>query len=967
MAVTVTLNGISYSIPDPGGEDWGQDLTDYFVAQASGLLQKAGGTFTLTAEVDFGATFGLKSAYYKSRATNPSTTGQVRLGNAESVSWRNAGNSADLALKVNASNLLEFNGTAIQPAGSYITALTGDVTATGPGSAAATLTATSNATLATLSALTSASSLASVGTITSGVWHGTAVDYAYLVLTGSVVNADISASAAIAYSKLNLAASIVNADISASAAIAYSKLNLALGIVNADVSASAAIALSKLAATTASRALVSDASGFVSPSAVTSTTLAFLDATSSVQTQLDAKVAKSTYTTKGDILVATAASTPARLAIGTDGQVPVADAAAASGLSWKTIQAGAKNYITYNNFENNATTGWSLCTVGAVDATTKAVSGALTVGTAASLSALATTSTNPLAGTYSLQTAAGSAWAQKEGFCSQTYTIDREDLAKPMSFRGYFEIPTGSSLVTASGTTTNSFAVWFYDVTNSAWVQPSGSFSMTQLTGVGVIQGSLQLPSTCTQFRLVIVAINAPTAGALTINWDDFSFGPVVTTVGTPITDWQAYIPASSAGFGVLSSSGLYWRKVGGNVEIRGSITVGTATAVEANIALPPGLTTTTDTNNNTVCGTYTRATSSTAHGGFIVKQNGVTYMLFGPNTAFSNTASIARNPDTGTNVASGEVITIECSIPILGWSSSVTMSSDSDTRVCAARAYNSSTAVGNGAVATIVYGTVDADSHGAYNSSTGEYTIPTSGWYEIDASAIFASASFSAAGTVQLSVYVGGSQKSEIGRFYVPATATYNLTVGGGDCIYLNAGQVVTIRINHGEATSRSLAGTSNRNYFSVRRVSGPAVVAASEKIRARYTSASGQTLAVGSTTIDFATKSFDTHGAVTTGASWKFTAPRADYFDVSACVLTSADTSTSGCDFYLYKNGSIYAAGRSDKSGTSSSRHADRFATSVYLLAGEYISVVYNNGTAGSLTLFNDSTYNYVDVRSG
>jgi hypothetical protein len=69
------------------------------------------------------------------------------------------------------------------------------------------------------------------------------------IVAGSLVNADISASAAIAYSKLNLASSIVNADVSASAAIAYSKLNLSGSIVDADVSASAAIAYSKLSLT----------------------------------------------------------------------------------------------------------------------------------------------------------------------------------------------------------------------------------------------------------------------------------------------------------------------------------------------------------------------------------------------------------------------------------------------------------------------------------------------------------------------------------------------------------------------------------------------------------------------------------------------------------------------------------------------------------------------------------------------
>lgn len=52
-----------------------------------------------------------------------------------------------------------------------------------------------------------------------------------------------------------------------------------------------AVPVNKLAALTASRALVSDSSGFLSASGVTAATLAFLDATSSVQTQLDAKQA----------------------------------------------------------------------------------------------------------------------------------------------------------------------------------------------------------------------------------------------------------------------------------------------------------------------------------------------------------------------------------------------------------------------------------------------------------------------------------------------------------------------------------------------------------------------------------------------------------------------------------------------------------------------------------------------------
>ncbi len=135
------------------------------------------------------------------------------------------------------------------------------------------------------------SKLALTGAIVNAdVNASAAIAYTKLALTGSVVNADIAAAAAIAYTKLALTASIVDADIAAAAAIAYSKLALTASIVDADIAAAAAIAVNKLAAVTASKALVSDASGFVSASAVTATELGYVaGVTSAIQTQLGAK------------------------------------------------------------------------------------------------------------------------------------------------------------------------------------------------------------------------------------------------------------------------------------------------------------------------------------------------------------------------------------------------------------------------------------------------------------------------------------------------------------------------------------------------------------------------------------------------------------------------------------------------------------------------------------------------------
>lgn len=65
-----------------------------------------------------------------------------------------------------------------QGGGNYISALTGDVTATGPGSVTGSLTATSNSTLTSISSLTTAVGLATIGNITTGQWNGTTISIA---------------------------------------------------------------------------------------------------------------------------------------------------------------------------------------------------------------------------------------------------------------------------------------------------------------------------------------------------------------------------------------------------------------------------------------------------------------------------------------------------------------------------------------------------------------------------------------------------------------------------------------------------------------------------------------------------------------------------------------------------------------------------------------------------------------------
>jgi hypothetical protein len=64
-----------------------------------------------------------------------------------------------------------------------------------------------------------------------------------------------------------------------------------------------------------------------------------------LKTQIDAQIPDSLLTTKGDIIAATGASTPARLAVGTNDQVLVADSTASTGLKWATASSGSYTQI----------------------------------------------------------------------------------------------------------------------------------------------------------------------------------------------------------------------------------------------------------------------------------------------------------------------------------------------------------------------------------------------------------------------------------------------------------------------------------------------------------------------------------------------------------------------------------------------------------------------------------------------
>lgn len=113
MGTPVNFNGQSYTVPANGERKWGTQTSNLLIAIAGAALSKAGGNFTLTADVNFGATYGLVVKYLKSSSSNIAASGVIRLANTDKVAFRNNANSGDLSLGVSTSDRLQFDSVNI--------------------------------------------------------------------------------------------------------------------------------------------------------------------------------------------------------------------------------------------------------------------------------------------------------------------------------------------------------------------------------------------------------------------------------------------------------------------------------------------------------------------------------------------------------------------------------------------------------------------------------------------------------------------------------------------------------------------------------------------------------------------------------------------------------------------------------------------------------------------------------------
>jgi hypothetical protein len=610
---------------------------------------------------------------------------------------------------------------------------------------------------------------------------------------------------------------------------------------------------------------------------------------------------------------------------------------------WRIINRPvlAKNYFDVgSNFESNTVSGWQLFTT---TLTGVIPTGSLTLGTAASIS-IAATSTSPLSGTYSLAVGntASTNITAGQGIISQVYALDQVDQAKVLATRFAYKAAANLStaLMNFSGTSSNTWAVYIYDVTNSAWIQPAGVYNLVQSSGVGIQTGTWQTPSNMSQFRIALVCVNSttgttPAANAYQMIFDEFYVGPQAQASGPFVGDWQDF-PSVAAGtlltattsnptYGTVQHNKAQWRRVGSDMEIRWDFrqsTAGTGGSGTYLFNLPAGyqmdsskVTISATNDDSKSVGVFDYKDGTTIGTGYLVAHTSIAMrwvMQF--NNAGTSYGTGTINSTFGQLTNALVEYSIKARVPILGWSSNSVQSSDTDTRVVAARYYQASNTTQGANF--LDWPTKDFDTHSAATtgSNVWKYTVPVAGTYRV-------TVEFSGVANSNIYLYKNGSQVTAGRLIYTQSTGNGN----GSQTVFCVAGDY--LQVSSGGANLYNGA-------ICIERISGPATIAASEQVAAAYWASANGT-ANTTTPINFDSKEFDTHGAVTTGASWKFTAPRSDIYTFGFVANQSAGATIY---WHVYKNGTIY---KLLNYATAPPGFNFSCSTQVYLNAGEYIDI--------------------------
>jgi hypothetical protein len=643
------------------------------------------------------------------------------------------------------------------------------------------------------------------------------------------------------------------------------------------------------------------------------------------------------------------------------------------GTAWKEAGGGQGgiNYITAYSAEDG-TVGWAVYKDAAG---TSPVDGTGTISSPASSFVNSFNSTYALRGGYGFVFTKPASNCQGEGF-SYDFTIDPADQAKML--RCTFDYKYAGTYAD------DDLQIWILDVTNNTLIQPT-PFKLKNHTMYSEQYAfEFQAAYNSTSYRLIFHVASTSTS-LFYFAFDNIQLGPQVARgFGSNITDevdkgvitFGATTTAPTKG--TTSADSVKMSKLGDKAFLvynYKQLNNGTNGSGDYLLSLPSGM------SFDPAKVTY--YTGAHVYGATLAPYGlGSVYMSWTDNASVGTNAFGKVIPYDATRFrVSLEYVTsagavgagggfwsssynslgysgtsytsanIEFTAAISGWSAqSQIISTDAAQGVVAGKVALSSTTTFNNT--TIVYDTVIMDKQGCF--SGGVYTVKTPGTYVLHAQGQSIST------TMGVLLYKGATN---LARSYQTSTANDDYA----NCWTITdaiAGDTFYVKTDG----NYSVYGATVDNYFEVFMLQGPSQILASADVSARYKTSAGQSIAGSTATIiDFGTKDYDSNGSITTGASWKFTAPVAGIYEVSTAVLfnTASFTGTNSIELRLFKNGSLYSiVDRLTINSTATTYFGTSGSGKIRLIAGDYIDIRVQHTEGSNRSLYADDTYNWIEV---
>lgn len=583
---------------------------------------------------------------------------------------------------------------------------------------------------------------------------------------------------------------------------------------------------------------------------------------------------------------------------------------------------GSKNYIAGGDAESG-TTGFATYADAAGTSPVDGTGGSPSV-------TWATSATTPLESLNSFLLTKGATNRQGDG-ASYAFTIDRQDQAKVLQISFNYLVDSGTFVAGSPGVASD-VTVWIYDVTNAVLIQPSSINLLSNSTTIAdKFNATFQTASNSTSYRLIF-HVRSTSAAAYTLKIDTIVVSPSAYVYGTPITDWVAWAPTGSWSTNT-TYTGLK-RRVGDAYEYQVKIATSgapTSAALTINVAE------TIDTAKLIQGGAAFEWV-----GGGAANDSGTAYVAY---VAGSSSNSVQVRYQSATSGASSQItqaapftfgasdyVTVNFTVPILGQSSSVQMSDQTDTRIVSLLAQSNSTQALTANTTDVAFQVVVKDSHASFTSPS--YRVAVAGDHLINVGAK------TSASAGQLVVYVNGSS-------YIVLSGV-STTFSGGSVLIpnLKVGDLITIRCD----TSLTLA---SGNTLSISRISGPSAIAATESYNFRYTSSAGTGLTSGTNTLTFGTKDYDSHGSFN---GTTFTPQIGGKFDCEVKIAINTISGLSTNYLRILVAGSTVSEKALAFSYSTASPFTFDLPDTINVLAGQAVTFQFQNGFGSTVNM--DST---------